>query len=355
MKPHKTGVPSPHDSPGSKQTFVVKSACSIDNSFRVKVRAARFATIYRSAALFALFEQIDAASAAPLFLGEATNVLFRQDYPGWVIRLANRGIRVVANEPDTMEVQVAAGENWNDFVHWSLNMGLAGLENLICIPGSVGAAPVQNIGAYGVEVGEFIDSITCWDWGQKNFVSLVRKDCEFAYRHSLFRKRPGRYLVTEVRFRLQRKRRLRLTYRGIREELERMEIIDPTPRDIGRVIARLRQRKLPDPRRIGNAGSFFKNPLVAALPAAELRRKYPGLPQYPEPAGTVKLAAAWMIEACGYRGYRQGDAGVSQQHALVLVNYGMATGAELWALAEQIREDVHERFDVILEPEPRIL
>jgi len=355
MKPHKTGVSSLHESPGSNQAWVVRSSHPINNSFGVRVRAAWFATIYRSEALFSLFNRISASAPAPLFLGEATNVLFRQDYPGWVIRLANRGIRVVVNEPNAVEVQVAAGENWDNFVHWSLDAGLAGLENLIHIPGSVGAAPVQNIGAYGVEVGEFIVSVICWDREQRSLVSLARDECEFAYRHSRFRKFPGRYLVTEVRFRLERKRQLRLTYRGIQEELERMEIADPTPSDIGRVIVCLRQRKLPDPGIIGNAGSFFKNPVVTSLQAEELKQRHPNMPQYPGVNGTVKLAAAWLIEACGYRGYRQGDAGVSQQHALVLVNHGAATGADLWALAEHIRADVYEHFSVILEPEPRIL
>jgi len=219
----------------------------------------------------------------------------------------------------------------------------------------VGAAPIQNIGAYGTEAAEFIESVEAWDTRERRVARLDRAACAFGYRDSLFKHEPGRYIVTAVRFALPRSRELRLDYAGIREEVARMGVDKPAPYHVAEAVVRLRTRKLPDPAVIGNAGSFFKNPVVDAAQAAALRQQHPELPVWPQPDGRSKLSAAWLIEAAGLKGQREGDAGISNRHALVLVNHGQASGAELWAFAQQVIATVAARFGVRLEPEPVVV
>jgi len=289
-----------------------------------------------------------------LVLGEGSNVLFTGDFDGVVLAMATRGV-LVESEGEVTRIAVAAGERWDDFVRWSLGQGYAGLENLILIPGTVGAAPIQNIGAYGTEVAEFIESVEAWDRERGAVVSLDREACAFAYRDSLFKHEAERYIVTAVRFALPRSREMNLAYAGIGEELERMGITTPTPFHVAEAVVHLRTRKLPDPAVIGNAGSFFKNPQVDADTAATLKREYPGMPQWQVHDGHTKLSAAWLIESCGFKGLREGDAGISNRHALVLVNHGHASGSELWALAQRVREGVQARFGIALQPEPKVI
>jgi UDP-N-acetylmuramate dehydrogenase len=299
--------------------------------------------------------QLPALRDAPLLvLGEGSNVLFTDDFDGVVLAMATRGVLVEAEDEHT-RIAVAAGERWDDFVRWSLGQGHAGLENLILIPGTVGAAPIQNIGAYGTEVAEFIEAVEVWDRQAGDAVSLDKTACDFAYRNSLFKREPDRYIVTAVRFALPRRRELRLDYAGIGEELKRMGIATPTPFHVAEAVVHLRTRKLPDPAVIGNAGSFFKNPQVDAATADTLQAEYPDMPQWPVADGRRKLSAAWLIESCGFKGLREGDAGISNRHALVLVNHGKATGGQLWALARRIRDGVQARFDVCLQPEPKVI
>jgi len=240
-------------------------------------------------------------------------------------------------------------------VDWTLAQGLAGLENLALIPGLVGAAPIQNIGAYGVEVGEFITAVEAWDRDSSAPVRLPRADCRFVYRDSAFRREPGRWIVTAVEFRMSRHREPNLGYAGVREETAAMGLSQPTAAQVAQAVRRLRRRKLPDPVLVPNAGSFFKNPLVPAALAGALAETHPRLPVYPASDDACKLSAAWLIEACGLKGMRQGDAGVSAQHALVLVNHGNASGTELLGLARHVADSVERRFGVRLEPEPRIV
>lgn len=289
-----------------------------------------------------------------LVLGEGSNVLFSADVEGVVLAMATRGV-LVESEGDTTRIAVAAGERWDDFVRWSLGQGYAGLENLILIPGTVGAAPIQNIGAYGTEVADFIESVEAWDRARGEVVSLDRASCGFAYRDSLFKREPDRHIVTAVRFALPRTRELNLAYAGIGEELQRMGVATPTPFHVAEAVVHLRTRKLPDPAVIGNAGSFFKNPVVDSATAATLLHEHPGMPQWPVDGEQIKLSAAWLIESCGFKGLREGDAGISNRHALVLVNHGKATGAELWALAQRVREGVSGRFGIELHPEPKVV
>jgi UDP-N-acetylmuramate dehydrogenase len=324
------------------------------NSLRVPARAHLLIDVTDAAVLPTLLD-LPALQSRLLVLGEGSNVLFVGDWPGVVLGLATRGIGLIEDRGDGAVVRVEAGENWHDLVQWSLAHGLAGLENLALIPGSVGAAPIQNIGAYGVEVGEFIAHVEAFDRHARATIRLSQADCAFAYRDSRFKREPDRYIVTAVELLLPRTRELVLGYAGVREELAAMNLDAGSHIAVAEAVMRLRTRKLPNPALIGNAGSFFKNPLVPASLAQELQRTHPALPVWPTANGLDKLSAAWLIEACGFKGVREGAAGVSEQHALVLVNHGGASGAQLWALAQRIIQTVRTRFGIVLEPEPRIL
>jgi UDP-N-acetylmuramate dehydrogenase len=214
---------------------------------------------------------------------------------------------------------------------------------------------MQNIGAYGVEAGEFIEMVEAFELATNRFISFNRDECGFGYRDSIFKRHPDRWLITAVTVRLPRKHAPRVDYAGLREELARMGIETPAPIHVANAVVALRTRKLPDPAVIGNAGSFFKNPLLPAAQAEALRHEHPQLPCWPAAGGTTKLSAAWLIETCGFKGLRDGDAGISNRHALVLVNHGHASGAQLWTLANRVRDGVHARFGVTLEPEPRVI
>jgi UDP-N-acetylmuramate dehydrogenase len=291
-----------------------------------------------------------------LVLGDGSNVLLVSDVPGTLFLNRLAGRRVLGNDGARTRIRVGAGEPWHDVVRWSLRQGLSGLENLSLIPGRCGAAPMQNIGAYGVELADFLVAVDTWDWHARMPRRLEAAECAFAYRDSRFRTgEPNRFLVTGLELALERSFRPRLAYAGLQEELAAMGIDTPTARDVSDAVIRVRQRKLPDPARIGNAGSFFKNPELSAAEAERLERRWPALPLHPAGAGRFKASAAWMIESCGWKGRREGDAGVSSQHALVLVNHGTATGKELRDLARRVQSDVERTFEVRLEPEPRLI
>jgi UDP-N-acetylmuramate dehydrogenase len=296
-----------------------------------------------------------AARGPLLVLGQGSNVLFAADYPGLVLRPLFAGVRILEEDGATALVRAEAGAGWDAFVDWTLAQGLAGLENLALIPGLVGAAPIQNIGAYGVEVAEAIVGVEAWDRRLGRSVRLTGGQCEFGYRDSIFKRDPARWIVTAVVFRLSRTAELRLDYAGVREELAAAGAGAPTPQRVAEAVRRLRRRKLPDPAVIGNVGSFFKNPVVDAEFAARLHAAHADAPVHPAGGDRRKLSAAWLIERCGWRGYREGDAGIAAQHALVLVNHGHASGAELLAVARRVADSVEQRFGVRLEPEPRIV
>jgi len=325
------------------------------NTLRVDARAAWLAEVHDAEAIPGLLAHPALHGKPLLLLGEGSNVLFADDYDGPVVRMATRGVAVLDDDGTCARIRVAAGEHWDDFVRWTLGEGHPGLENLILIPGSVGAAPMQNIGAYGVEAGEFIESVEAFDLHEHRFARFDNAHCEFGYRDSVFKRHPDHWLITAVTFRLPRAWNPLTEYAGLREELRRAGIEQPAPVHVADAVVNLRTRKLPDPKVIGNAGSFFKNPWVPATQAERLRAEHPQLPCWPAPNGIAKLSAAWLIESSGFKGAREGDAGVSNRHALVLVNHGHATGAQLWALAQRVREGVHARFGVTLEPEPRII
>jgi UDP-N-acetylmuramate dehydrogenase len=289
-----------------------------------------------------------------LVLGGGSNMLFTRDWPGVVLCIAAHGVRIIEERDDAAIVRAEAGENWNDLVHWSLGRGFIGLENLVLIPGSVGAAPIQNIGAYGREVREFIAAVEAWDRQSSAIVRLDNAACEFAYRDSLFKRDPDRYIITAVELLLPRSGTLRTDYAGVGAELAAMNV-EANARTVAEAVARLRTRKLPNPAIVGNAGSFFKNPVVVPAIADDLLRAHPGMPNWPSGDGNRKVSAAWLIETSGLKGAREGDAAVSNQHALVLVNEGRATGAQVWALAQRVQKTVVQRFGIQLEPEPIVM
>ena len=325
------------------------------NTFRVPARTAMMADVQHADALDELFGFAALREGPILVIGEGSNLLFADDFPGVAICLAMAGCRILRDEGDTALVRADAGMNWNDLVAWTLGRGLCGLENLALIPGSVGAAPIQNIGAYGVEVGEFVETVEAFSRDTGQLKRLAAADCGFGYRDSLFKREADRWVVTALELRLPRQRPLRLDYAGVREELAAMGVDEPRAVHLAEAISRLRTRKLPNPALIGNAGSFFKNPLLADADVEALLAAHPDLPHFRAADGRRKLSAAWMIEACGWKGFREGDAGVSAQHALVLVNHGQASGRQLLDLARRIADSVRERFGVELEPEPRII
>lgn len=341
-------------STGVGYSIVENASLEGRNTFRVAARAAMLIDVRDAAALPELFA-FDGVRTRPLLvLGEGSNILFAGDWPGVVLSMATRGIDRLETNADDVLVRVAAGENWNDFVYWCLAHGIGGLENLVLIPGTVGAAPIQNIGAYGVEIGEMIERVHVWDREARVPGILEHVECRFAYRDSVFKQQPARYLVVAVEFRLPLSAPLRIGYAGIAEELDTLGAGEPTPARVAEAVSRLRLRKLPNPALIGNAGSFFKNPVVETDIAETIRAANSDCPSWPAGAKT-KLSAAWLIDACGLKGYRDGDAGVSEQHALVLVNHGRASGADLLRVARKVAGDVWHRFGVKLEAEPRVV
>jgi UDP-N-acetylmuramate dehydrogenase len=311
------------------------------------------------------------SSRMPFVLGGGSNVLIARDLqePLVLVRLAGR--RLLEDDGTQVLLEVGAGELWDDTVRFTLSEGWFGLENLSLIPGLVGGAPWQNIGAYGMEVAEVIHGVDAVHLGSGERRCFNAGDCAFGYRSSFFKTPEGRrWLITAVQLRLSREPRLRIDYGDIRAELEALAAVTegaataandsaacPSPLQVAQAIRSIRRRKLPDPAAVGNAGSFFKNPIVTLDDAESLRLAFPAAPIHPVSgdATRAKLSAGWLIEAAGWKGFRDGDAGVSAQHALVLVNHGSATGRQLLALAQRIQQSVRERFGVALEPEPVIV
>lgn len=323
------------------------------NTFGLPARARYFAELTDAARLPDLCALPFFEREKVLWLGGGSNIILRGDYPGLAVRLANRGIRETRRAPGHVWLEAQAGENWHGFVRHTLALGLNGLENLSLIPGTVGASPVQNIGAYGVEAKDLIDTVNCYDLAEHRFVSLANAECRFAYRDSLFKREGGRYVITSVVFKLAERFTPRTAYGDLADVLAAScpgrEI---TAADVSAAVCRIRRAKLPDPARLGNAGSFFKNPAVPAAQAAALAAAHPAMPRYPQSDGTVKLAAGWLIEQCGLKGRSIGGAAVHDKQALVLVNTGRATAADVAALAALVQNTVAERFGVELESEP---
>jgi len=324
------------------------------NTLHLRARARRLARLDAIEALPALLTDAEIAGHPLLTLGSGSNVLFAADPDDVVLTIAASAVEHRGIEHGQQIVRAEAGLDWHALVEWTLKHGLSGLENLALIPGTVGAAPIQNIGAYGLEVGERIAAVEAWDRTRAQWRRLTHAECQFGYRDSVFKHEPDRLIITAVEFALPWDEPLRLNYAGLDAELDALGIKHPTAQDVADAVCAQRRRKLPDPVRIGNLGSFFKNPMIAKAQASDLQAAHPDMPLWPID-GRTKLSAAWLIEQCGWKGHRDGDAGVFDGHALVLVNHGAASGAEVLALARAIAGSVAARFGVLIEPEPRIV
>lgn len=323
------------------------------NTFGIDVRAAHYLQVTDPAQLDALYREPALRDMPRLVLGGGSNLLLTRDFPGLVLHIATRGVVVTGEDEQHVFVTAQAGENWHAFVQWTLAHGLPGLENLSLIPGCVGAAPIQNIGAYGSELADYFYACEVFDCHTGETRSLNKQDCRFAYRDSVFKHElRDCAVIINVTFALPKKWQANLRYSELANELANYGVQAPTASDISQAVIAVRTRKLPDPAKIGNAGSFFKNPVVTAEQRDTLLTKYPSLISYSQANGSYKLAAGWLIEQCGWKGKTMGAAGVHAQHALVLVNYGGASGEDLLRLANQVRDDVLEKFGVVLEPEP---
>jgi UDP-N-acetylmuramate dehydrogenase len=324
------------------------------NTFGLEVKAAWFCRFKSLETLNGILEREEVRELPRLVIGEGSNILFTDDFEGVVINPAMKGIEVLEDEGEHLLVRVGAAENWDQWVRHATEKGWYGLENLSLIPGSVGAAPVQNIGAYGVELKENFACLEAWDLKNNKVVKLDKHACKFGYRSSLFKQEGrGRYIITHVTFRLKRTPSLVLDYGNIRTSFS--EAKGKSPEDLRNTIINIRNSKLPDPKRFGNGGSFFKNPLVGRAIYNCIRVEHPDIPYYPDRENRVKIPAAWLIEKAGWKDLRVGNVGTWPIQPLVIVNYGGATGREIFDFSEQIVEDVDRKFGVSLEREIQVI
>ena len=323
------------------------------NTFGIAATAQAYLRVTEREQLLGVFTDPVWAATPKLVLGGGSNLLLTRDFAGLVLHIALAGRQVVGEDDACHYVRAAAGENWHAFVQWTLDQGIGGLENLSLIPGTVGAAPIQNIGAYGLETRDVFHSLTAFDPVSGAAREMTAAECRFAYRDSVFKRDEGRHLIIlDVTFALPKPWRPNLRYAELAQALAEQGIAEPSARQVADTVIAIRRRKLPDPAVIGNAGSFFKNPVVDGAQCAALLERFPTLVHHAQPDGTQKLAAGWLIDQCGWKGRSLGAAGVYPKQALVLVNNGGATGAEVVALAKAIQADVQARYGVLLEPEP---
>jgi UDP-N-acetylmuramate dehydrogenase len=324
------------------------------NTFGLDYRADCLISIRSEKDAIALFSGSKSYKKPFLILGSGSNILFTSDFKGTIIRPEFGGIKVEQEDGKTTIISSGAGVEWDKLVEWCVTRGLSGLENLSLIPGNVGASPVQNIGAYGVEVKESIEKVKTISVRNGSVRFFSKNECEFGYRNSIFKnKLKGEYLVTRVYFRLNTDPIINISYGALKDEVNKPGTA--TLKEIREAVIKIRRDKLPDPSKTGNAGSFFKNPVVKNSDAALLKEKYPLMPFYNDISGGTKLAAGWLTEQCGWKGKRVGDAGVHEKQALVLVNYGNASGEEIFNLSESIKESVKRKFGIELEREVEVI
>jgi UDP-N-acetylmuramate dehydrogenase len=291
-----------------------------------------------------------------LILDGGSNILFTGDFDGVVMKLSTKGIHVISQTDEVVEVNAKSGENWHDFVSWCISKNYGGLENLSLIPGNVGAAPVQNIGAYGVEQKDVFDELEAIEISTGKIRTFSKDACRFDYRNSVFKQElKNKYIILSVTYRLFKNPEFNLSYGELNRMFAGKKSEELTLKEIGDAVCHIRNTKLPDPDKIGNAGSFFKNPAISKDKYYDLLKKHPGLPGYPTNQGQYKIAAGWMIDRLGWKGFRRGDAGVCETQALVLVNYGNAKGAEILELANEIKASIKLTFGITLEPEVNVV
>lgn len=323
------------------------------NTFGIDASARYFSTFADVDELEMLLDR--ASKSKKMILGGGSNVLFTQNFDGYVLKNEISGVETVKEDLSHVYVKSGAGEVWHQFVMYCLERDLAGVENLSLIPGSVGASPMQNIGAYGVEIKDVFHDLEAYHIHDRKVVTFSPADCEFGYRESAFKnKYKNEFIILNVTYRLNKTPQFNTSYGAIEDELSKMN--EPLSiQTISKAVVNIRTSKLPDPKQIGNAGSFFKNPSVSEAKYSELKAAYPGMPGYAQADGTVKIPAGWLIEQCGWKGYRRGDAGCHVRHTLVLVNYGHATGKEIYSLSEDIFQSVVKKFGIVLEREVNIV
>lgn len=324
------------------------------NTFGIAARARYFVEATTEAELREAF-QLDITPQ--LILGGGSNMLLTQDFPGLVVKNNLLGKEIVEETETSAVVRVGAGENWHAFVRWALDQDLGGVENLSLIPGTVGAAPIQNIGAYGVELRDVFYKLEAMDIATGEIHTFTQMDCNFGYRDSVFKNElRGKYCITGVYLQLTKtEHQINTSYGAIRDTLAAHGITEPTICDVSDAVIAIRSSKLPDPAQLGNSGSFFKNPEIESVHFEQLKQTFPHIVSYPGSDGKIKVPAGWLIEQCGWKGQRRGDAGCYDKQALVLVNYGTATGADIWQLAQEIANSVEEKFGIRLQPEVNVI
>jgi UDP-N-acetylmuramate dehydrogenase len=328
------------------------------NTFGLEVIAERAFEITHPDQIPTLIDEINQNQWNWHILGGGSNVLLPPVLSGATLLMNILGQKIIRENEGNTYLSVGAGVNWHELVQWTLTHNLPGLENLALIPGSVGASPIQNIGAYGVEVAQYIESVSAFDTQSNIFVTLSNKDCQFAYRDSHFKQNPNRYIVTEVLFKLPKTWQPRVHYADLGKyfaDQSNTHAANPNPQAIFAAVCEIRTQKLPDPKIIGNAGSFFQNPIVSPEQYDALVEQFPNIVSYPDVAGKRKLAAGWLIDQCGFKGKRLGEAGVYEKQALVIVNHGNANATDILNLAKQIQETVQKQYGVTLDIEPNIL
>ena len=324
------------------------------NTFCIDVRARYFFEFTNYKELFSLLNNNKFSDIPKLILGAGSNILFIRDFDGIIIHPKIKGKKIIVENEQSVLIKAGAGESWDDFVEYSVSNNYQGIENLSLIPGTVGASPIQNIGAYGVEVKNVIENVEAVNLETQEIRIFSNKECKFGYRDSIFKNgHKNKYIITYVTFHLNRHTILKTSASSeIDKELEKSNKIDIT--NIRKAIINIRSRKLPDPKEIGNAGSFFKNPFINIKKADELKKLYPSIPFYSDKS-KEKVPAAWLVEQCGWKGRRIGDAGIHKNHSLILINYGKATGNDILHLAKQIQQSVIRKFNIKLETEVNII
>ena len=326
------------------------------NTFGIEATARSFATFQSIKELEELVTHAEKEALPTLMVGGGSNILLTQDFEGMVLRNELKGIEVVKEDEDNIYVRSAAGENWHQFVLYCVKNNFAGVENLSLIPGNVGASPIQNIGAYGVEIKDVADEVEAFHLSDQKQIIFPAAECGFGYRESIFKKKyKGQFVITSVTFKLRKKPVFNTNYGAIQQELDNLNIKELSIAAISQAVINIRQSKLPDPAKVGNAGSFFKNPTIPKEMFDDLILKFPKIVGYQAGENEVKVAAGWLIEQCGWKGYKEGDAGCHANQALVLVNYGNARGIDVYNLSAKILKSVEEKFGIILEREVNII
>lgn len=327
------------------------------NTFGLDIKARYFVVIRSMQALQSLLTVTQWQQASQkLILGSGSNVLFTQDHPGLVIKNDIMGVECIGEDEEYVWIKVGAGENWHAFTQYCIARNLAGVENLSLIPGTVGAAPMQNIGAYGVELKESFYALEAIDIISGSQHTFSKADCEFGYRSSIFKHDfKNQYIICNVTLRLSKKPVFHVDYGAVKEMLKYMKIDKLSIKAVSDAVIKIRQQKLPDPNTLANAGSFFKNPELSKAEFEKIQRNHPNIPYYPTQTNKIKIPAAWLIEQCGWKGKRRGNVGVHDNQAVVIVNYGESTGVEIKAFSETIQNSVNDKFSIWLQPEVNII